>query len=149
MPKVIHQKILPLIFILLFSSLASAALPNITGTYQALSVKYVGINLPACQVVHVNLVISSQCGNVFRGTLKVGPDAAIPVTGRLTQISTTVNLSLSGRNVTTGLPTGSIFSATYNPATKAISVNGDAFFYTSTTFNVINMEMQDFVLNKQ
>lgn len=149
MTKVIHQKILPFIFILLFSGLASAALPNITGTYQALSVKYVGINLPACQATNVVLVVSSQCGNVFRGTLKVGADAAIPVTGRLSQFGTTVNLSLSGRNVTTGIPTGSIYSATYNTTTKAISVSGDSFFYTSTTFNVINLEMQDFVLNKQ
>lgn len=150
MTKPTPKKLILFFFLLFMSGMTLAALPIMTGTYQALAVKYVGTNLPACASTNIVLTITSQCGAVFRGTIKVGADAAIPVTGRLTQFSTAspINITLKG-NAAAGIPSASIFSATVNPTTKAISVSGDGFFYTSTTFIVNNLEMNDFVLTKQ
>lgn len=144
MNKMIRFAFLPIFFTLLLTGYATAAIPNLTGTYKVTGAKYIVSTLPSCQGVTITVKITSQCGRLLKGSIAIGT-TTVPVQGRLYADNTYVFL--------TGTQPASnavaYLMGSYQASPKAIKVLNDSFTFFSTTFPYPDSVFDDFNLVKQ
>jgi hypothetical protein len=126
MNKFIHLVLLPTFFTFFLIGSATAAIPNVTGTYKG-TAKYLTPTSTSCPAgVTITVKITSMCGRLVKGTGTIG-SVTTPIVGRLDKGN--AFLSMSGTSTTGGF---FMFSGSYN-GSKIISVDSFNAFNTPGT----------------